>query len=154
MNKLQKSQIRLSISNMIRLWKTQFTPPVSGVHSAYSKIKSKVKTWPSSTPKKHQKKKKIQGTGRWCRFQSQLHYCPVRGPQPNHCLPRASIYLTLGGKKKKEGSELSSILVQLKNALIPWNIQYQNILLKMDFEDAFSESLLDFLFYNVSKNEK
>lgn len=45
-------------------------------------------------------------------------------------------------------------LVQLKKALIPWNIHYQNELLNVDFEDASSESLLDFLFHNVSKKKK
>lgn len=101
--------------------------------------KSKVKTRHT-----HKSIMKIWGTGRRPRSQSQHAYCLARRPQPDHCLLWASI----SSSKRNERFRLS------QNALIPWNIQHQAERINVNFEDGFSGSPLDFLFYKVAKKWK
>ena len=126
---------------------------------AYGKIKNKEKTWPKKQHHENLRRRQVTQVP----VPAPLQSCQVTSAQSLCCLPWASIALSKKEKRKrketnkrtkKKDFELSWSLVQLKNALIPWNTQYQNKPSNVDFEDAFSESLLDFLFYNVSKNEK
>lgn len=131
-------QIRLHFENF------QFVPAVLGVHGeegAVPTVKSniKVKTW--------QKKKKDKASWK----------CYAEGGNTGSS-PSSSTVLpgdfSLMNRPQYSHLKKWNILEDRPSSKIPWNIHYWNELSTVDFENVFSESLLDFLFYNVSQNEK